>query len=154
MKKVYWITGASATGKTTLVNALNAEAKFIAFDIDLLRGNDWQLKKENMLRVVNHLNFLEQKNVILGTATNEQLTACKKKELFKEVELLVLTLNSNVLRERLNSRGWKEKDVQYQVDLNSKFKEKHYWQFNNVTVQDVTSFDKGMQLDFVKRWLL
>ena len=155
MKRLFWVTGASATGKSTLVENFNIPGSgFIALDIDLLRGDDWQQKKDSMIRIVSALDHVPQWKIVFGTVTKKQLNSCKSLSLFDRIEVLILTLDEDVLRKRLEIRGWPSRNIEFQADLNKSLSECKSWGRNVFSsFVNVTQLDEIGQRHCVENWL-
>ena len=117
---VFIVTGASGTGKTTVVAELQRRLPFWdVFETDILwdSGRDWQTVKCNWLRIAHSLAQSERPVILCGSMQRDQLDHCESRAFFPAIYYLALHCASETLTERLRARpAWRGCDESFIVE--------------------------------------
>lgn len=109
---LFIITGASGVGKTTVVTELRKVIPdFDIFDTDIMWavGDDWQLQRNNWLRVAYSIAQSNRGTILCGTMMPEEILKCDHYPLFKHVYFLNLHCDDTTRELRLKARPeWRQ----------------------------------------------
>src|SRR5690606_14759425 len=108
---LFIITGASGTGKSTVVPYLREILRdFDAFDIDNIYADigDWQKLKNVWLKVASNIAKSNRMTVLCGTIMPCDVEKCDSYNDFSTVYYLNLHCEDETREARLRERGWAE----------------------------------------------
>ncbi|MEM7029780.1 MAG: AAA family ATPase [Chloroflexota bacterium] len=150
---LFIVTGASGTGKTTIVPELQKRLpEWAVFETDILHdsGNDWQMIKCNWLRIAHSLAQSNRPVLLCGTITPENILDCDHRPFFSSIHFLALHCEPEALAERLRNRpawrGWNEDNIREHQQFDQWLIDNAKTAFNpplsivdttNVSIQDV-----------------
>lgn len=115
---LFIVSGASGTGKTTLVPLLQRllSPAWDVFETDILwdSGGDWNMAKCNWLRIADHLTQAGRPVLLCGTMRPDETEACETRPLFSIVCYAALTCEEATLVSRLRARpAWRGCDDEF-----------------------------------------
>lgn len=115
---LFIVTGASGTGKTTVVPELQQRLPdWDVFETDIMHDSqsDWQMVKSNWLRIAHSLAQSNRPVILCGTITPDNLENCDHLAFFPAIYYLALHCEPGILADRLRSRpawrGWTEEKI-------------------------------------------
>lgn len=112
------VTGASGSGKTFIVPELRkALPAFDVFDVDMMKGDDWQLKKINWLRVAYSIALSGRGTVLCGTILPRDVDRCDYHDRFSQIHVANLHCSEPIRRTRLGERKWSPEMIQKHVEM-------------------------------------
>ncbi|MGO4530217.1 AAA family ATPase [Paenibacillus sp. 2TAF8] len=104
---LFVITGASGTGKTTVASHVRELLpEFDVFDMDIINNVDWQIAKENWLRVAYSISLSGRGTVLCGTMVPENIASSQYIERFDRIHYVNLHCDDATREMRLQARGW------------------------------------------------
>ncbi|WP_434750888.1 AAA family ATPase [Paenibacillus amylolyticus] len=110
---LFVITGASGTGKTTVSSHVRKLLPgFDVFDMDIIDNVDWQIAKENWLRVAHSISLSGRGTVLCGTMVPENIASSKYIEQFDRILYLNLHCDDATREMRLQARGWDDNAIE------------------------------------------
>ncbi|MGQ8871942.1 AAA family ATPase [Paenibacillus sp. TSA_86.1] len=110
---LFVITGASGTGKTTVSSHVRKLLpEFDVFDMDIIDNIDWQIAKENWLRVAYSISLSGRGTVLCGTMVPENIASSKYIEQFDRIHYVNLHCDDATRETRLQARGWDENAIE------------------------------------------
>lgn len=124
---IFLITGASGSGKTTIIPELYKICpEYIVLDLDALQnplGQDWNLIKNTWIQVANQLTLNNKVSILCGTFMPEEFTKIDAEGRFIPY-FIGLHCSDEDREKRLKERGWSEEFIQEHKQFNS-------WLVNN-----------------------
>ncbi|WP_342551365.1 AAA family ATPase [Paenibacillus sp. FSL R7-0652] len=112
-RPLFVITGASGTGKTTVSSHVRKLLpEFDVFDMDIIDNVDWQIAKENWLRVAYSISLSGRGTILCGTMVPENIASSKYIDQFDQVHYVNLHCDDHVREARLQARGWNEDAIE------------------------------------------
>ncbi|MCM3132746.1 AAA family ATPase [Paenibacillus polysaccharolyticus] len=109
---LFVITGASGTGKTTVSSHVRKLLpEFDVFDMDIIDNVDWQIAKENWLRVAYSISLSGRGTVLCGTMVPENIASSNYIERFDRILYINLHCDDATREVRLQARGWDENAI-------------------------------------------
>ncbi|MCK6076962.1 AAA family ATPase [Paenibacillus silvae] len=110
---LFVITGASGTGKTTVSSHVRKLLpEFDVFDMDIIDNVDWQIAKENWLRVAYSISLSGRGTVLCGTMVPENIASSSYIDRFDRILYINLHCDDTTRQARLAARGWNEEMIQ------------------------------------------
>lgn len=110
---LFVITGASGTGKTTVSSHVRKLLpEFDVFDMDIIDNVDWQIAKENWLRVAYSISLSGRGTVLCGTMVPENIASSNYLERFERILYINLHCDDTTREKRLQARGWNENTIE------------------------------------------
>lgn len=108
---LFIITGASGSGKTTVVPHLREHLpEFDVFDIDeeILTNavGDWQIVKNIWMRIASHIAKSNRMTILCGTQMPWEIKKSEDYKEFSQIFFLNLHCDDSVREKRLLERGW------------------------------------------------
>lgn len=112
-RPLFVITGASGTGKTTVSSHVRMLLpEFDVFDMDIIDNVDWQIAKENWLRVAYSISLSGRGTILCGTMVPENIASSKYIDQFAQIHYVNLHCDDHVREARLQARGWNEDAIE------------------------------------------
>lgn len=110
---LFVITGASGTGKTTVASHVRELLpEFDVFDMDIINNVDWQIAKENWLRVAYSISLSGRSTVLCGTMVPENIASSQYIEQFDRIHYVNLHCDDATREMRLQARGWDQNAIE------------------------------------------
>lgn len=136
-KPIFLITGASGSGKTTIIPELLKQcSEYITLDLDAIYGplNEWTLIKNIWIHMAKQISLNGRTTILCGTFMPEEYDEMDLKDYFKPY-FIGLHCDDEAREMRLQARGWSE-------ELINDHKEFNNWILNNAA----TAFNPSMPL--------
>lgn len=136
-KPIFLITGASGSGKTTVIPELLKHCtEYIILDLDAMYGplNDWILIKNIWIYVAKQMSLNGRTTILCGTFMPEEYEKMDLKDYFTPY-FIGLYCDDRTRELRLQARGWSD-------ELINDHKEFNDWILNNAD----TAFSPSMPL--------
>ncbi|MDM5277296.1 AAA family ATPase [Paenibacillus silvae] len=112
-QSLFVITGASGTGKTTVSSHVRKLLpEFDVFDMDIIDNVDWQIAKENWLRVAYSISLSGRGTVLCGTMVPENIASSSYIDRFDRILYINLHCDDTTRQARLAARGWNEEMIE------------------------------------------
>lgn len=111
---LFIVTGASGTGKTTIVAPLRKlMPDFDVFDIDVISQDvdDWQKLKNIWLRVASNIAKSGRITILCGTIMSWDAEKCDDYDSFSQIYYLNLHCDDATREKRLREREWSEEMI-------------------------------------------
>lgn len=110
---LFFITGASGTGKTTVVPYLQRLLPLCdVFDMDItLDERDWKISHRNWIRIAKSLVEQGRYTILCGTAIPEHFAGYEEMAAFSTVYYINLHCEDAMRDARLAARGWSEQAI-------------------------------------------
>ncbi|CAI6052302.1 hypothetical protein PAECIP112173_01442 [Paenibacillus sp. JJ-100] len=110
---LFVVTGASGTGKTTVSSHVRELLpEFDVFDMDIIDNVDWQIAKENWLRVAYSISLSGRGTVLCGTMVPENIASSNYIERFERILFINLHCDDTTRETRLKARGWNKNAIE------------------------------------------
>jgi broad-specificity NMP kinase len=119
-KPIYFITGASGSGKTMVIpELLKICPEHITLDLDKLYGplEDWDVIKNVWIHVANQMSLNNRVTILSGTFLPWDYEKTDMKDRFQPV-FIGLHCNDEIREERLRARGWNDEMVRDHKEFN------------------------------------
>jgi len=159
------VTGASGTGKSTVLLTLVAEqSAFVCLDSDILWRDEFS-KPDNDFRDYRNLWLRVAKNIaqngrpvaLFGSATPGQFEQCAESRYFSGIHYLALVCSDNELTRRLEARpAWRNSGTEAVLERMTKFNQ---WLIDNATksdppmsLLDTSELSLDESVDATKKW--
>ncbi|MDO7907678.1 AAA family ATPase [Paenibacillus sp. JX-17] len=157
MKKLplFVVTGASGTGKTTVSSLLRKLLPdFDVFNMDSINNIDWQIAKENWLRIAYSISLSGRGTILCGTMVPENIKTAEYRDRFDKILYINLHCNDQTREQRLRARGWEE-------NLIAEYKSFADWLLMNseqafdppMTTLDTTMLSPEKAAEYIKDWV-
>jgi hypothetical protein len=160
------VTGASGTGKSTVLLKLVAEqSAFVCLDSDILWRDEFS-KPENDFRDYRNLWLRVAKNiaqngrpvVLFGSATPGQFEQCAESRYFSGIHYLALVCSDNELTRRLKARPvWRNSGTEAVLEQMTKF---NRWLIDNaansnppMSLLDTSTITLEESIEATKKWI-
>ncbi len=163
---LFVITGASATGKSTINARLPIivnECVFLESDIlwrpeFINADNEYRHYWDTWLRVAKNVAQGGRPVVLSGSAMPHQLEPCPERRYFADIHYLALVCDDNQLRRRLQKRpSWRESAtpefIEKMVEFNQWFKDNADKTTSPLTLLDTTRLTIKESALAVRRWI-
>jgi len=112
---LFIITGASGTGKSTVVPYLREKLDhFDVFDIDVISEDvgDWQKLKNVWLKIASNIAKSHRMTVLCGTIMPWDIEKCDNYQDFSHIYYLNLHCDDETRENRLSKRGWSQELIE------------------------------------------
>lgn len=136
-KPIFLITGASGSGKTTIIPELLKQcSEYIILDLDAIYGpiKEWALIKNVWIHFAKQISMNGRTTILCGTFMPEEYDAVDLKDYFKPY-FIGLYCDDRTRELRLRARGWSEELIKSHKEFND-------WILNNAE----TAFKPSMPL--------
>jgi hypothetical protein len=158
------VTGASGTGKSTVMLALSGkQAQFVCLDSDILwrdefnKPDDDYMQYRNLwLRVVKNIAQSGRPVALFGSSTPGQFERCAERRYIGDIRYLGLVCDDDELERRLKARpGWRKSGSEEVV---TRMKQFNRWLRDNaagtgMTTLDTTAMDIDATVAATLQWM-
>ncbi len=111
---LFIVTGASGTGKTTISSLVRKQLpEFDVFDMDIIDNVDWQIAKENWLRIAYSISLSGRGTVLCGTMVPENIASSDYIDRFDRILYMNLHCDDvtrqwdeNLIEDHKNFASW------------------------------------------------
>lgn len=163
---LFVVTGASATGKSTVCLALpQAVAECVALDCDILWRTEFADPRDGYrdfrnvwLRLAKNIGQSGRPVVLCGSAVPEQYEACPERRYFTAIYYLALVCEDDELVRRLTARpGWRDSSqsgfIERMLAFNQWFRSHASTTQPQIAVMDTTRSTVEQTVDRVAGWV-
>jgi broad-specificity NMP kinase len=165
MLPLFVLTGASATGKSTLCYELaQRQANYVALEVDVFWRDEFISPEDDYyefrnlcLRVANNIQQAGKAVILCGSATPSQYEKCVQSRYFSQIHYLAMVCNSDKLEARLKARPeWRDSSktefIQNMLAYNQWFKDNAKDSPYDLTLLDTTSISIDDSVKQVIHW--
>ncbi|WP_458122811.1 AAA family ATPase [Paenibacillus sp. Z3-2] len=153
---LFIVTGASGTGKTTVSSHVRKLLPdFDVFDMDIINNVDWQIAKENWLRIAYSISLSGRGTVLCGTMVPENIASSDYKDRFDRILYMNLHCNDVTRETRLKSRGWDENSIEDHKNFANWLLQNSKTAFDpEMPTIDTSELSAKEVADQIKEWIL
>lgn len=153
---LFVVTGASGTGKTTISSHVRKQLpEFDVFDMDIIDNVDWQIAKENWLRIAYSISLSGRGTVLCGTMVPENIASSDYIDRFDRILYMNLHCDDVTRETRLRARGWDENLIEDHKNFANWLLQNSETAFDPpMQTIDTTEFTAVGVAEQVKEWVL